>query len=460
MKSEISRAFGIAALLSCIPAIVPAQSAPVRSGPEPSVLSFYGQALLIGMARDRCVRDVPAQAARYADAAAAWVAPRQPELAASMRYFELFRARATDQAAGVENAMYGTYVELVTAPGGKALDAQALRERCDHFFTTVASDKVGSESDVWHRGLHAQACAGAASAVAPPEFCVESATLAAARRQFRTAAAGKASGEPLPRPPAGVFDLVRYPSSVGALPAWRTSPAGDGKRHPAIVWITGGDTNTIDDVWRPAPRDNDQTAAAYRQAGIVTMFPSLRGGNTNPGRHEGFYGEVDDVLAAADWLAAQPDVDPARIYLGGHSTGGTLALLTAETSARFRAVFAFGPVANGMTYGKDLVPLDAVRADPREITLRSPALWLSQVASDTFVIEGERQPANYGDLVFMSAMSANPKLHFVGVTGATHFSVLAPVNALIARRILADGAASSGVRLAKPELDAAIAAPR
>ena len=37
------------------------------------------------------------------------------------------------------------------------------------------------------------------------------------------------------------------------------------------------------------------------------------------------------------FLAAQPYVDPARIYLGGHSTGGTLALLVAECSETFRA---------------------------------------------------------------------------------------------------------------------------
>ena len=40
------------------------------------------------------------------------------------------------------------------------------------------------------------------------------------------------------------------------------------------------------------------------------MFPSLRGGNDNPGAKEGFLGEVDDVIAAADFLAKQPYVDP------------------------------------------------------------------------------------------------------------------------------------------------------
>jgi dienelactone hydrolase len=74
------------------------------------------------------------------------------------------------------------------------------------------------------------------------------------------------------------------------------------------------------------------------------MFPSLRGGNQNPGQKEGFLGEVDDVLAAADFLVREDYVDPARIYLGGHSTGGTPVMLVAESTPRFRAVLSFGPV--------------------------------------------------------------------------------------------------------------------
>ena len=46
------------------------------------------------------------------------------------------------------------------------------------------------------------------------------------------------------------------------------------------------------------PRSNDQNATAYPKAGVVTYFPSLRGGNLNPGRGEGFLGEVDDIIAA------------------------------------------------------------------------------------------------------------------------------------------------------------------
>ena len=78
-----------------------------------------------------------------------------------------------------------------------------------------------------------------------------------------------------------------------------------------------------------------EAETGFRQAGIMMMFPSLRGGNENSGPKEGFLGEVDDILAAADFLAKQEYVDPQRIYLGGHSTGGTLVLLTADCTDRF-----------------------------------------------------------------------------------------------------------------------------
>ena len=52
------------------------------------------------------------------------------------------------------------------------------------------------------------------------------------------------------------------------------------------------------------------------------MYPSLRGGNQNPGHVEGLYGEVEDLLAAYDHLAAKDYVDPNRIYVTGLSMGG------------------------------------------------------------------------------------------------------------------------------------------
>ena len=262
------------------------------------------------------------------------------------------------------------------------------------------------------------------------------ATLAEARKGFETKLLRRESAkEPVPQPPSKVFRIVRYDAPAGQLAAYLSPDPKDGKKHPAIIWITGGDCNTIGDVWSAAPADNDQTAAAFRKAGIVMMFPSLRGGNENPGVKEGFLGEVDDVLAAVDFLAKQSYVDPGRIYLGGHSTGGTLVLLVAECSDRFRAVFSFGPVDEVAGYGPEYLPFD--RSNPRELEVRSPGRWLASIQSPTFVFEGTLQ-GNLDALQAMARSSTNPKVQFLPVRGANHFSILAPTNRLIAAKILHD----------------------
>jgi dipeptidyl aminopeptidase/acylaminoacyl peptidase len=256
--------------------------------------------------------------------------------------------------------------------------------------------------------------------------------------------------DPPPSPPRSIFRLVKYESPVGKLAAYVSPDPGDGKKHPAIVWITGGDCNTIDDLWKPAPRANDQTAAAYRKAGVVLMFPSLRGGNDNPGRREGFFGEVDDVLAATDFLAKQPYVDPKRIYLGGHSTGGTLAMLVAESTDRYRAVFSFGPAATVQGYPDEYLPFD--RSNSREAELRSPALWLHSVRSPLFVFEGTDGGSNIDSLQLMAKITKNPQIHFLPVRGVDHFSILAPTNEKIAAKILGDEGPTTNLTFTEDEL--------
>lgn len=252
-----------------------------------------------------------------------------------------------------------------------------------------------------------------------------------------------------PTPPAEVYALVRYPAPGGDYSAYLTPrPTTPGKR-PAIVWLTGGDCNTIGDVWSPQPRENDQRALAYRDAGIVAMFPSLRGGNDNPGVREGFYGEVQDVLAAADYLATLDYVDPQRIYLGGHSTGGTLALLVAESDPRFRATFAFGPVHDVSVYGPDMLPV--AWDDAREIRLRSPGYWLSSIRSPTYLFEGDRN-GNVADLVRMRSENRNAEVRAFLVPQADHFSALAPLNALIARKILTEANAGEPLRIEEQDI--------
>jgi alpha/beta superfamily hydrolase len=278
-------------------------------------------------------------------------------------------------------------------------------------------------------------------------------SLVEARKGFKTKPSrSQFPNDPAPEPPPQLFRKVHYDSLVGKLVAYLTPDPKDGKKRPAILWITGGDANSIGLApWTEMLPRNDQSGSAFRKAGIIMMYPSLRGGNDNPGVREGFFGEVDDVLAAADFLAKQDFVDANRIYLGGHSTGGTLALLVAECSERFRAVFSFGPVDDVAGYGPEYLPFDT--SNPREKELRSPVRWLAAIRSPVFVFEGTG--GNLESLQAMARASTNPKAHFLEVQGADHFSLLAPTTRLIAAKILRDDGPTCNLAFTEEEVSKA-----
>jgi dipeptidyl aminopeptidase/acylaminoacyl peptidase len=291
---------------------------------------------------------------------------------------------------------------------------------------------------------------------APPSQVAapETGTLTDTRKGFKTTIARRQpKGKSPPAPPANLFRLVKYDAPSGPSASYLSPVPTDSKKAPAIVWITGGDCNSIDQgCWSDGGDENDQSASAYRKAGLVMMFPALRGGNDNPGVKEGFLGEIDDVIAAGEFLRKLPFVDPDRIYLGGHSTGGTVALLTAECSDLFRAVFSYGPTDDVAGYGPQFCPFEL--SDPNEFRVRAPGRWLHCVRSPTFVIEGEA--GNRAALQTMRGANKNPMVTFFEVRGADHFDVLAPVNRLIADRIRRDTGAKCNLAFTEAEVNGAM----
>jgi hypothetical protein len=91
----------------------------------------------------------------------------------------------------------------------------------------------------------------------------ESVTLREARSGFKPKRVPvSAEREPMPDPPPGVFRKVAYASPAGEMAAYISDlPKVSGKR-PAIIWITGGDCNSVGDVWSPKPASNEQSASA------------------------------------------------------------------------------------------------------------------------------------------------------------------------------------------------------
>ncbi|HWB04219.1 MAG TPA: prolyl oligopeptidase family serine peptidase [Verrucomicrobiales bacterium] len=273
------------------------------------------------------------------------------------------------------------------------------------------------------------------------------------RKTYRT----KLLTNPEPvKPPAGMFDLISYKSPAGSLAAYISPDPKDGKKHPVILWLIGGFSNSIsEESWEKYPSSNDQSAAQYRNAGLAMMYPSLRGGNNNPGNREGYFGEVDDVIAAAEHAAKLPWVDPSRIYLGGHSTGGTLALLVAGSTDLFRAVISFEPVHSLALYGQDNLPFDV--DDRNELYVRAPILYLPEITSPTFIFGGDE-----GNIDTFRHMRKNggakKNVQFHEIPGADHFCMLKPFNEMLAKKVLADDGKECAIAVNKEELKAATAA--
>jgi membrane associated rhomboid family serine protease/dienelactone hydrolase len=269
----------------------------------------------------------------------------------------------------------------------------------------------------------------------------------------------KASGQ-APKPPAEVFQTVRYPSSAGEMVAYITPDPGDGVKRPAVLWAHGGFSGIGSYLWLVRSRANDQTASAFRAAGCVLMCPAWRNENDNPGLFTLFYDELDDLLLAREYLAGLPYVDPERIYLAGHDSGGTLALLAAPSSDGFRAIFSFGgaPDMNKYiqsgAYGDPPFNGNAVM----ELRLRSAKLFASAIRKPTFYFGSEDN--SFGqDALVMQERAKKAKVPFEAfiIKDGTHYDILDPITRLIARKILADKEETCNITFTADEVQKAFA---
>jgi dienelactone hydrolase len=206
--------------------------------------------------------------------------------------------------------------------------------------------------------------------IGPTSFPEQTQDYADARKQFRTTLTSHGRS-PQPFNNDELRDGVKeieYKSGDLELKAWIGGPKGG--MRPAILFLHGG--YALDNS------DWDQ-CQPFRDAGFITMLPMLRGENGLKGDFTLFYDEVDDVVAAGEELARQPNVDPNRVFVAGHSAGGTLAMLAAMTTRQFRACASFSGSPDQAKFVKSSPEValfaDLVRFDKdnfQELVMRSP----------------------------------------------------------------------------------------
>ena len=175
--------------------------------------------------------------------------------------------------------------------------------------------------------------------------------------------------------------------------------SGGGARKPAVIFVHGG-----------PPRQmllGFSYMRYYSNAYAMNQYLASRGfvvlsvnyrlgiGYGHDFQHPdkggpGGASEYQDVLAAAHWLQAQPQVDPARIGIWGGSYGG---LLTAQALARNSDVFKAGVDLHGV-HDWSRVLIEELGAQPASFgdSDRRAALETAWKASPVADIAGWRSP--------------------------------------------------------------------
>lgn len=158
-----------------------------------------------------------------------------------------------------------------------------------------------------------------------------------------------AVGPPRPQTPKPPFPYeqrevtYRNPRDGTTLAGTLNVPEVGGPQHPAVILITGS-----------GPQDRDETLFGHKPFAVLAHHLTLGGiavlrvddrgvggstGSTKEATSEDFAG---DVLAGVDFLRRQPDINPQRIGLVGHSEGALVAALAAAQSDRVACIVMLG----------------------------------------------------------------------------------------------------------------------
>ncbi len=207
-------------------------------------------------------------------------------------------------------------------------------------------------------------------------------------------------------PPGRPWRSITFPSSDGeTIQAWLARPAGRGP-FPTILHLHGGPETQTVEYFMP----NSQ---AWLDHGFAWLAVNYRG-STGFGRafREQIWGnlghwELEDIVAARDWLIKERIADPRQVFLHGWSYGGYLTLMAL---GKYPDLWAAGLAGTAtvdwaMEY-PDLSPAmkgysvaifgGAPEERPAQYAAASPMTYLERITAPALVIQGRndtRTPA-------------------------------------------------------------------
>jgi len=181
---------------------------------------------------------------------------------------------------------------------------------------------------------------------------------------------------PKPPFPYTIRDVAIEASKDASLAGTLTIPQGTGP-FPAVLLVSGSGQQDRDEAifgHRPFALIADQLA----RVGVASLRTDDRGVGQTTGPLGSIDTDIADAKAAFEFLAKQPEVDPKRAGIIGHSVGGTIAPIVATKA---KVAFIVGLAAPGVS-GVDLVPMQL----ELELTARKLPVPLIKA-----IVEGQRK---------------------------------------------------------------------
>jgi predicted peptidase len=189
--------------------------------------------------------------------------------------------------------------------------------------------------------------------------------------------------------------------------------ANDGGKNPLIIWLHGAGGGSADDV-DIALYDNDVTTITEPQIqgyfkkngleGAYVLYPQAPTWWMDNGKGEMTAQGLDSAFTEAlkslidTYLAARPDIDTSRIYIGGCSNGG---FMTVNMLVHYPGFFAAAyPICEAF--------LDNGLTDAAIASLAKESVWFTHSANDPVVNPGDTVIATYVRLVKAGAQN----IHF------------------------------------------------
>ena len=202
-----------------------------------------------------------------------------------------------------------------------------------------------------------------------------------------------ASGEHLQGHP---WTSITFPSSDGQrVQSWFACPNGDGP-FPCIIEVHGGPEFAMTDTFSPSSQ-------SWLDHGFAYLAVNYRG-STGFGRafqeqirgHLGYW-EVEDIVAARNWVIQQGIAVPSQILLTGWSWGGYLTLQTLGTRPSIFAAGMAGIAISDLVMTYETSTLGAnIRGlvggtpqdKPEHYRESSPVTYIAQIDAPILIIQG------------------------------------------------------------------------